>query len=366
MKTLDRYILSQLSATVLFGVVLFSIIWLAPVTMFELIQAVVFGKISLWQGFIMYCCHFPQVLGETIPIATLVGSIFVFQRFSRQFELIAIFASGISPTRLMRAALIVGVLFGAVHFVAQEVVNPLVTPQLDAYYSTFDIRDVKDRNFVFAEKNHDNQLDKFFLIGQVQRKPLSDFIVLYYQHNDPASTSISRILRAKTGHWSHETGQWVLNDGIEYVLDKDGVYLQTRHFDEQQVRTSPFADKLLQYTTTDPKGMSWLTMGHYIQLLAEGGQYQDIPYFQVRYYQKFFAPLASVLFVILGALLGMEKVRSAKSYGLIFGALVIFVYSILSPLAINMGSMGLAPPLIMAAMPLLSAIGITALVVKLR
>ena len=212
LTTLDRYIFKQLSLTVLFGVVLFSIIWLSPVTMFDLIQAVVNKKISLWNAFVMYLCHIPQVLGQTIPIAALIGSIFVFQRLSRQFELVSIFASGISATRVMRAALVVGVLFGSVHFVAQEVINPVIAPKLDAYYNEYDLKDFKDRNFVFLEKNRDEKLEKFFLIGQIQENPLSDFVVLYYQHHDATSVAISRILRAKTGFWNSKTDQWVLKD----------------------------------------------------------------------------------------------------------------------------------------------------------
>ena len=197
LTTLDRYIFGQLSLTVLFGVVLFSIIWLSPVTMFDLIQAVVNNKISIWNALVMYLCHIPAVLGQTIPIASLIGSIFVFQRLSRQFELIAILASGISTVRVMRAAMVVGILFGLVHFTAQEVINPAIAPKLDSYYNQYDLKDMQDRNFVFLEKNRDEQLEKFFMIGQTQKKQLSDFIVLYYQHHDPTSVAISRILRAR-------------------------------------------------------------------------------------------------------------------------------------------------------------------------
>jgi hypothetical protein len=96
---LDRYLISQLFWIVLFTLMLFSIIWLAPDTLFKLTQYVFSGEVSVSQALLMFVYHLPAVLLQTIPVAVLLGSIFLFQRLSQNYELIAMLASGISPAR---------------------------------------------------------------------------------------------------------------------------------------------------------------------------------------------------------------------------------------------------------------------------
>src|SRR5689334_12239165 len=94
---LDRYLCTQLLGIVLFAILLFSIIWLAPETLFNLTHYVLNGDINIGQACVMLLYHLPEVLQQTIPVAVLLGSIFLFQRLSQSYELVAFLASGISP-----------------------------------------------------------------------------------------------------------------------------------------------------------------------------------------------------------------------------------------------------------------------------
>lgn len=366
LSLLDRYLCSQLLWITLFACGLFSIIWLAPDTLFKLTQYVFAGDISLRQGVVMFLYHIPEVMQQTIPVAVLLGSIFLFQRLSQNYELIAILASGVSPKRLLMSVLWVGLLFGGLHALVQELVIPHTANRLEHYYTTLDLKDVPDRNFLFVEKNHQNQLSKFFMIGQIQKPQLSDFIILYYTETPEAGVQISRILRSKTGRWISAAHQWQLIDGIEYVLNEEGVYKDIRQFPQQQIRTDEYAYKLLRDTQRNPMVMPFGKLHEYIRLLKEGGQMQDVPFYEVRLWQKFSAPVATIVFTLLGALLGMERIRTNRTYGLTFGALIIFIYSILVPFANNVGSLDLAAPWLVAWLPLLITVMAAALLQYLR
>ncbi len=353
---LDWYLGSQLFLIVLFAVVLFSIIWLAPETLFKLTQYVFGGQISLMQGFGMFLLHIPQVLPQTIPIAVLLGTIILFQRLSQNYELVSLLASGISPMRILRAVLWVGLLFGGLHAAVNEVVIPQTATVLEKLYTDANLKDVPDRNFLFVEKNHQNQLNKFFLIGQIQKPQLSDFIILYYSETPQNGVQISRIIRANSGRWVAASGQWELQNGIEYVLDDEGVYHDIRPFAEQQIRTDKYAAILLDYTKLNPMSMPWGQLRQYIKLMKEGGQLQEVPFFEVRSWQKWSAPVATIVFALLGALLGMERVRSSRVYGLLFGVVVVFFYSILVPFSGSFGSLDLVAPWLVAWIPLTVAV----------
>jgi lipopolysaccharide export system permease protein len=363
---LDWYLCSQLFLIILFTVVLFSIIWLAPETLFKLTQYVFGGQISPWQGFTMFLLHLPQVLPQTIPIAVLLGTTILFQRLSQNYELVALLASGISPVRILAAVLWVGLLFGGVHAVVNEWVIPNTANLLEKYYTDAELKDIPDRNFLFVEKNHDKKLSKFFLIGQIQKPELSDFIILYYTDTLETGVQISRIIRANTGRWMPKSHQWELKDGIEYVLDHEGVYHDIRQFSQQQIRTDKYAAILLDYTQQNPMTMPWAQLRQYIRLMKEGGQLQDVPFFEVRVWQKWSAPVATIIFALLGALLGMERVRTNRVYGLLFGVIVVFFYSILVPFSGSFGSLDLAAPWLVAWIPLMAAIFTTFVLQSLR
>ncbi len=364
--TLDCYLFVELSLTILFGVVLFSVIWLAPDTLFKLIQYVFAGKITVPQAALIFAYHIPPVLQQSVPIAVLMGSIFLFQRLSQSYELVAMQASGISPMRMLQSVLLVGLLFGLIHLAAQEWITPKTSPLLESQYRALELKDHPDRNFVFVEKNHEGRLDKFFMIGQLQQNALRDFIILYYDDNGEGGVRISRILRAASGGWNHKTKQWQLMNGIEYVLSEEGVYREIRPFEEQQIRTDKYAAKLLDYSRVNPMDMDGKTLRRYINLLDEGGQRQDIPFFRVRFHQKWAGPLAAVAFALLGALLGMERVRTSRSFSLTFGAMTIFFYSILVPFAANLGSLGLVHPAIVAWFPLVITLSLALLLLRIR
>ena len=363
---MDWYLINQLVPMIVFALLLFSIIWLAPDIFFKLTQYFFSGQISLPRALEMAAFHLPEVLQQTIPVAVLLGSIFLFQRLSRDYEWVAMLAGGISPIRGLMAVLAVGLLFGGIHAIVQENVLPDTAPRLERMYTDLGLKHDADRNFLFVEKNHHNRLSKFFMIGQVQRTALADFIILYYDETPHEGVRISRILRSKTGRWLPLSNQWQLLNGIEYVLNNEGVYKDIRRFDEQQLRTNQYAAVLLDYTRMNPLVLPWGQLQQYIRLLKEGGQLQDVPYFEVRLWQKQAAPVATVVFAILGALLGMESVRAHRLYGLTFGALVIFLYSILVPFTGNFGSLDLAAPWLVAWIPLFSATVLTLVLIRFR
>jgi lipopolysaccharide export system permease protein len=363
---LDRYLIIQLVPVCLFALALFTIIWLAPDILFKLTQYVFSGKIGIGQAFSMLLYHIPEVLQQTMPVATLLGSIFLFQRLSKDYEWISLLASGISPVRALGSVLTVGLLFAGLHLLVQEVILPKTTPQLEKMYMDLDLKDRPDRNFLFVEKNHHDRLSKFFMISRVLPNSLSDFIILYYEETPREGVHITRILRAKRGQWMPNVGQWQLQDGIEYVLNNEGVYKDIRQFDAQQIRTDRYAALLLDYTKMNPLVLPWNQLSLYIKLLREGGQLQDVPYFEVRLWQKTSAPFATLVFSVLGALLGIEHVRSRRIFGLTFGAIVVFIYSILTPFAGSFGSLDLAAPWLVAWIPLLVSIVVTLLLIRVR
>ncbi|MBY0402385.1 MAG: LptF/LptG family permease, partial [Cyanobacteria bacterium] len=233
-----------------------------------------------------------------------------------------------------------------------EWVTPVTAPKLEALYQGYGLKQKKDDNFVYVEKNQLGQLDKFILIGQTPKNHLKDFLFLYYHPTTEGGVQISRILRAPEGRWSPQEKAWQLFNGIDYELDSEGVYHDIRRFSEQWVSTSKYPAKLLEFSKINPLSMKLGTIKEYIDLLKEGGQFQEVRFSEVSFFQKILFPLGTLLFALIGAVLGTEKVRTNGNLGIIYGAVVLFLYSILIPFSTNVGSIGIIPPLLAAILPL--------------
>lgn len=363
---LDRYIIGMLFQTILFGILLFTVIWLAPETLFKLVQYVFAGKLTMAQAGTMLLYHLPPVMQQSIPMAVFFGGIFLFRRLSMSSELVAMMGTGIGPARLMWPVLLMGITFSMFQFLIQEKITPVTAPKLENLYYDYGLKPRKDDNFVYVEKNSQGQLDKFILIGQTRQVKLMDFIILYYEETKDGGVQISRILRAPEGQWNNRENAWQLFNGIDYELDEEGVYHQVRKFREQWVGTSKYPAKLLDYSRINPINMSQKTLGDYIRLLQDGGQMQDVRFCKVRLNQQWAFVFASMLFSVMGAMMGMERVRANKADSLLFGVIVLFLYSVLIPFSTNLGSLGVFPPFLAAWTPLFVAVLSSALIIQAR
>ena len=220
---MDGYLFRQLLVTILFGIILFAIIWLAPDTLFRLIQHVFSKELTIPQAALMFLYHIPAALPQAIPIAVILGSYFVFQRLSQQFELIAMFSSGISKKRVLQSLIWVGLVFSLLHFSIQELITPITNERLDRLYISYGIKEEIDRNFVFVEKNDDGDLNQFFLIGQAQKEQLNDFVLLVYEPMKVGGSRISKIFRSASGRWDQTMKRWEMYDGIELLVLATGI-----------------------------------------------------------------------------------------------------------------------------------------------
>ncbi|MDX2085926.1 MAG: LptF/LptG family permease [Candidatus Melainabacteria bacterium] len=379
---LDRYLVGEMALGMLFGLLLFTVIWLAPETLFDLVQNVFFGKLTVSEGVQLLLYHIPAVLQQSMPMAALIASVFLFRRLSHTFESVALFAAGIGLLRLLVPVALVGLVFATAHALLQEGVSPVVGPRLERIQQVKGLKNRPDSNFVFLERDsrQPSQLDKFFMIGTVDEQTLSDFLILYYLPppartkasataatlSTPASGQIHRILTARRGRWDAQHRAWRLENGYDYELDAEGVYRDVRPFKEQWVHTSPYPVSLLSFNRRNPKWLDWNALGEYINLLYATYQAQDARYYEMRRLQKLAFPVATVVFAVLGALLGLEPPRARKLYGLTMAAVALFLYVVLTPFVTNLGSLGVLPAWLAAWLPLLATVLLVLGMVRLR
>ena len=88
----------------------------------------------------------------------------------------------------------------------------------------------------------------------------------------------------------------------------------------------------------------------------------------VRFYQKFSQPLACLIVALAGAPLGLLARRSRSNLGLVYSAVVVFLYYVLQSSSGALGEAGRIPALAAAWMPnaVIGVLGMIILYFKAR
>jgi lipopolysaccharide export system permease protein len=365
---LDRYLMGELAALILFGITLFTIVWMAPEILFRLIQEWVGGHLPFWGVLKLLGLHLPDIFEQSFPMAAMIAGVFISRQLSQQFEWIACYTAKISPWRVALPIVLMGAMMSSLHGLVQETISPWTQPTLIKTYERFGLEEAKRQNFVFLERNpiDPTRLEKFLLIGDIRNGQLLDFFVLYYrpyitgQPNGASAkgSPIQHIFRSKQGNWEPATQSWRLQDGVEYELDSQGVYKSIHPFDQQWVATSPHPMAMIEFQQGDPLSFPMGKLQRFINLLKASHQTQELPYYLVRWHQKWSIPLASLLLLPLGVLLGQEPPRARRTWGLTSAAVVLFVYLASMPFATNFGSLGLFAPWLAAWLPMILALSV--------
>ena len=100
---LDKFILSQVFGATLVCLILFIIVWIAPETLFKIIKKLLEDELTGYGAIRKLILEIPKVLAKAIPVGILLGSIFTFDRLSKNSELSILRGIGLSFNRIMAA-----------------------------------------------------------------------------------------------------------------------------------------------------------------------------------------------------------------------------------------------------------------------
>jgi len=343
-KIIDRYIFKELIDPFLFGLFSFSLILSASMILFELVRAVVLSGMPLFTALQLFVFRLPTVVVYIFPMATLLAALLGFGRLSKDSEITAFRASGISLYRLIIPVLALGLLISSVNLVFNEIVVPeanKAAKNLLLEVATKKAPRVEEN--VFVPEMEKGALKRIFYARRMKGKTLEGVIVSEFQDG-----RLSQIINAKTALWLPDKNTWQFNDGTVYLLSEIGEYRHLIKFDQQfvAIKYSP-AD--LSAGDKSPDDMSIGELREYIKLKEKMGV--KITDHKIQLNFKMALPFASLVFALLGAPLGLSPRRASSSIGLGLSIIVIFIYYVLIFTSFAFGELELISPFLSAWLP---------------
>jgi len=326
MRVLDRYIIREAIPPFLLALAVYTFV-LAVDPMLQRAQMLLAKGVPLQTVGFLLLTLLPQALGITIPMAFLTGLLMALGRMSGDRESVALLACGVSPARLIRPVLILGVLIGG----------------LDLYVM---VRAVPDGNLAFVEATWQLLTQQ----SESDIKPRVFFerfpgLVLYV--NDPRpGGGWQGVLLAETARPGEQmiAPTMTLAESGNLVIDNQQRLVRLVLL--QATRYSPGENGSRVYSTSRQdsisisvspesvfgapqlgRGLPEMRISDLKAEIARKRAVGETPHNEILYlHQKFSFPVACIVFALIGLALGMNTRKEGKMAGLTVGLGVIVIY----------------------------------------
>lgn len=363
MKILDRYIFKQVFLATLLAVFIVLIVWVSPEILFKIIRKAVAGDITYLAALKLFFWELPEILGKTIPIALMLASLFIFDRLSRDSEILVIKGIGINFLRLLAPVVVIGFIGASTCFYTNEVLVPQSTAALKVMKN-----DIDSDHFVYVDKTSAGKPQLVTIIGNYDGKNVTDIKFLgFSSETDFGAPELTQIINADKAQWAGD--HWTIFKGTMYDIDADGVYKKITHFNTAQMpvpSSHNLVNKLLSYSLKKPKNLSISQIHDYSKLLAKADMQEELRFMRTKYHQRFAQSFACILFVLCGSILGFSKPREKRLMGFTLGVALVFAYYIILPFLDMVAQMGIIFPIVAAWIPNFIILGAALFAAKMK
>jgi len=334
---MDIYLLRRFSFYFLLLMAAFVFLFEA-FTFFELLDDIARHRIA----FVIVINYFrfltPYLLYNLAPLGALVAVLVTLGTMSKNNEIVAIKASGVSLYRLAVPLLLAGVLLAGALIILDDVYLPYANQRQDALRNQIKGRPPqtyqRPQRWIFGESAKIYNYDVF--------EPTQNlFGGLSVLELDPATFQIKRRVFAQRAQWSGSQKTWILEGG--WVRDFSGGtitnYEQFRVRDLAELTEPPsyFNREFLQAFQ-----MSWRDLRNYISGLQQAGY--DVSALTVQWHRKLAFPLIAPVSMLLAIPFAFLVGTRGAVGGVAIGVTVGIIYWSLAELLQAMGGIGQLPP----------------------
>ena len=319
MKTIRRLIYREIIASVLFVTVGF----LALFFFFDLVDELPnvgrgMDGYRLTQAFIYVALMVPSHLYELLPIAVLIGTIFVMARLAQSSEYTILRTSGLGPWRAMRTLLILGLAFAAVTFAAGDYLAPAADRTGQLLKARLEGRISVGQTGAWLKER---QSFHTYNVNVGSLSPDGDMQSIRIYEADAKGYLVS-ITQATRGKFADD-GSWVLENAERSEFA--GQAPDTPKVDRVKMPTyrwpTEITQEMVSVALLKPERMGTLDLFQYIRHLEANGQTSQR--YEIEFWRKVFYPLSCTVMVVLALPFAYLHFRSGGITGYVFGGVLI-------------------------------------------
>ena len=340
-KIFDGYITKQVLSATLVCIFLFVVIWIAPETLLKVIKRTLAGWYTPWVAIQLLAYEVPKIVGKALPVGLLLGTLFTFDKLSKDSELTILRSIGLTFWRIVYPIIILSIFVSVLCF---SLYNTLIP------YSEKRINDLKhesyETHFVYTVKAPNDQLEKIIIVPRYYNDMISHPLVLNFDSSQYKDTSVlSSIMQSEYAVYTKDS--WVIHNVKKYELTQDGVFKRIENLKQTQIlkgEKANIAYKIMSYSTKRDRELNNSEITEYISMLQKENLKDEYRFMLNKYLQRYFHSAICVLFAVLGCLLGFSKPREQKLVNFVIGIGIVFGYYITLPFFDMCAEKGLLSP----------------------
>lgn len=338
MRILDRYLIREFLKPFIFCLLIFTaLIFIAQ--LFEELDHI--QRLGLRVMIYYFFYRTPFFLAQFAPIAVLLAGLLSLGNLSKNYELIAMKAGGISFQRILVPMLWVALVISLFTLILNESVIPPLNMKVKRFeQQKMDERPEYERrdNVAFYSPDH-----RYLIYMRTFDGEKSQMRQIQILERRPDGTLASRI-DAQKGLYSN--GGWNFIDGIEREFAINGeTILKEESFKEKylplNVQPGDFSREIQK-----PEELNFIQLAKYIAQSRKGGY--DVRRYLVDFHLKIAAPFACIIVLLVGAPLAIYSPRSGKLVSFGIAILIGFLYWGGISVGRSLGRAGILTPLLAA------------------
>ena len=360
MRLIDKLVLKEIIGPFINGLMMFMMLLFAAAYLFPATELLVKG-VPLLTVLHLTILSLPTVVTQTFPMAMLLGGLMAFGRLSNDREAVAIFAAGISFPRAIRAIWIAGTVVSVVAFFWNDIVVP---PAMRQYWDVRQkalkkmLRSEQSLNYSIGSPDGSMQAENITANGgfDAATRTLRRVTIVKYTAAEPNRGAPELLVYCDRAEAHDDRGlQWKYYDGyfVTTSIDaKTGKIEDSIRNDFKELATLPHGatigkafDEVLNVDVNDPNRLNFSQLRDEINADRARGEASRGK--EVDLYGKIALPLASLIFGVIGAALGLNTQRGAgKAVGFGMAIFIVFLYWIFYHSMFVVGKNGGLPPIL--------------------
>jgi len=281
----------------------------------------------------------PAALHESLPVVTLVATLFLFLALGRYHELTALKAAGISLYRVSAPILALGLAISITAGFFQEIVLPVLNERGDEV-DRVKIRGEAPRHLRLRQhlwvRHGDSRFYRVELLSPGTNE-MYGVTVLELERD----FRLAERLDARLAHWT-ATG-WELSDGAYRKVSADDV--QTIPFSRTAIALEEGIEDFVRIEKP-VSAMGFRELKDYIAQLKSAGF--EIRKYLVELYSKLSFPLVNLVMVLVAIPFALQSPRGGRLFGIGLAIAIMAGYLVVHYTALALARADLLPPLIAA------------------
>jgi len=271
----------------------------------------------LTQALIYVALMIPSHLYELLPIAVLIGTIFVMARLAQSSEYTILRTSGLGPWRALRTLLALGVVFTLLTFAAGDYLAPAADRAGQLLRAQYQGRiSVGQTGAWLKERQADNTVN--VNVSALKSDGAMQDVRIFEADERGFLVSIMQAPRAVFAD-----GAWVLQQAeVTRFLTRGADLPQVERSQVPSLRwPTEISNEMVSVALLKPNRMSTIDLFQYVRHLEANGQTSQR--YEIEFWRKVFYPLSCMVMVVLALPFAYLHFRSGTITTYVFGGVLI-------------------------------------------